>query len=51
MQIDEIIDRIHQLSRAEAGYVLTDEDKRLLAILANQLSAAQMSLLETEEPN
>lgn len=48
MQLDEIIDQLHTLSRTEGGYVLTYDDKRLLAIVASQLSEAQLATLKAE---
>lgn len=49
MQIDEIIARLHALSRTEDGYVLTDDDKKLLAIVSNQMSEVALAVLDAEE--
>lgn len=46
MEIDEIIDRLHKLSRAEKGSVLTDDDRKLLASAANQMSAVLLAVLD-----
>ena len=49
MQIDEIITRLHALSRTEDGYILTDDDKKLLAIVSSQLSEVALTLMDEEE--
>lgn len=49
MQIDEVIDRVHTLSRTGFGYDLKDDDKKALAIAANELSKIQHAALDVKE--
>lgn len=49
MQIDEIISRLHALSRSDDGYILTNDDKKLLAIVSNQMSEVALALMDAEE--
>ena len=44
MQIDNLIDQVHKLSRVEPGYVLKDEDRKLLARAANEMSVTQLAM-------
>lgn len=48
MQTAELIDRTHELSRSESGYTLTDEDRKLLAVAANELSKIALAELDAK---